>query len=110
TCSDLPSFEKRLQATAARRVAQLAERLGLDLADALAGDGEALADFFERVLAAVADAEAHLDDLFIARRQRLQDRFGLVLEIEVDDRLGRRDDLAILDEVAKVRVFLFPDR
>ena len=37
---------------------QLAERLRLDLADALAGDRETLADLFERVLAAVADPRA----------------------------------------------------
>ena len=53
-----PPLEERAELAAARRVAQLAERLGLDLADALARDREALADFFERVLAAVADAEA----------------------------------------------------
>src|SRR5437867_9523239 len=49
-----PPFQKRLQLAAARRVAQLAERLCLDLPDALAGHGEVLADFLERVLRAVA--------------------------------------------------------
>ena len=34
-------------------MAQLAQRLGLDLSDALAGDREVLADLLERVLAAV---------------------------------------------------------
>src|SRR6185312_5495718 len=105
-----PSFEKRAKFARPRRVPQLAQRLGLDLADALAGDGEALADLFERVLAAVADAEAHLDHLFLARRQRLQHRLGLFLEVEIDDRLGGRHDVAILDEVAKMRIFLFADR
>jgi len=38
-------------------MAQLAERLGLDLPDALTGDREALADLFQRVLALLADAE-----------------------------------------------------
>src|SRR5262245_1406586 len=89
---------------------ELAQRLGLDLPDALAGDGEALADFFERVLAAVADAEPHLDHLLLARRERLQYRLGLLLEVQVDHRFGRRDDLAILDEVAKMRIFLLADR
>src|SRR5687767_11080093 len=51
------AFEERPQLPAARRVPELAQRLGLDLADPFAGDGEALADFLERVLAAVADAE-----------------------------------------------------
>src|SRR4030095_9110049 len=91
------SFEERAQLAAPRWVTQLAQRLGLDLPDALARDGEALAALFERVLAAVADAEPHLDDLLLARRQRLQHRLGLFLEIEVDDRFGRRHDLPILD-------------
>src|SRR6188474_140302 len=89
---------------------QLAQRLGLDLAYAFAGDREVLAHLFERMLAAVADAEAHLDDLLFARRQRLQHRLGLFLQIEVDDRFRRRHRGAILDEVAEMRIFLFADR
>ena len=48
-------------------MAELAERLRFDLAYAFARDGEALADLFERALAAVrAQAEARLDDLLLA--------------------------------------------
>src|ERR1700688_3995001 len=72
-----PAFEKRAKLPASRGVAQLPERLGLDLPDALARDGEALSDLLQRVLAPVADAEPHLDHLFLARRQRLEDRLGL---------------------------------
>ena len=36
---------------------QLAQRLGLDLADAFAGHGELLADLFQRVIGVHADAE-----------------------------------------------------
>src|SRR6188768_3523609 len=68
------SLEKRAELPRPRRVAELAQRLGFDLADALAGDGEVLADLLERVLAAVANAEAHLDHLLLARRERFQDR------------------------------------
>src|SRR5258707_14865554 len=91
-------------------MSQLSECFGLDLPDALARDREALADLFERVLAAVADAEPHLDHLLLARRERLEHRLGLLLEVQVDDRFGRRDDVAVLDEVAKMRIFLFADR
>ena len=41
-------------------MAQLAERLGLDLADPLAGHLEVLAHLLEGVVRALADAEAHL--------------------------------------------------
>src|SRR4051812_39078547 len=78
------SFEERPQLPAARWVAQLAQRLGLYLPDALAGDREALADLLERVLAAVADPEPHLDHFLFARRERLEDRLGLLLEVQVD--------------------------
>src|SRR5262249_55756008 len=44
-------------------VPKLAERLGLDLPDALAGDLEVLADLFQGVIALLADAEAHPEDL-----------------------------------------------
>jgi len=51
-------FEEGAELVGARRVPQLAQRFALDLADALAGEGEQLAHFFERVLAAVLQPEA----------------------------------------------------
>src|SRR5687768_14396487 len=89
---------------------QLAQRLRLYLAYAFAGHREVLAHFFQRVFAAVADAEAHLDHLLFARRQRLQHRLGLFLQIEVDHRFRRGHRGAVLDEVAEMRIFLFADR
>src|SRR6187401_1187203 len=89
----LSSLEERLQPARPRRVPQLAQRLRLDLPDALAGDREALTDLFERVLGAFADAEAHLDDALLARRQRLQDVVRLLLQVQVDHRIRRRPDV-----------------
>src|SRR5881397_853607 len=54
------SLQKRPELPAARRVAQLPKRLGFDLSDALARDRKALSHLFERMFAAIADAEAHL--------------------------------------------------
>jgi hypothetical protein len=65
-------FEESSKLVRPRRVAQLAQRFVFDLANALAGDGERLAHFFERVLVAIVQAEAHLDDLFLARGEGLQ--------------------------------------
>src|ERR1039458_410043 len=89
---------------------QLAQRLGFDLADAFAGYGERLPDFFQSVLAAVFEAEAHFDYFFFARGQRAQDLSGLVLEVDVDHGFGGRDYGAVFDEVAEMRIFLFANR
>src|SRR5262247_2286110 len=94
----------------ARRMAQLAERLGLDLPDALARDGEILADLLERVLAPVREAEAEAQDLFLARRQRVQDLVRLLAQAQADHALDGRADLLVLDEVAEVAVLLLADR
>src|SRR5580698_7431847 len=105
-----PSLEKRPELAAARRMPELAQRLGFNLTDALAGDGKALADLLERVLAAIPDTEPHLDHLLFARRQCLEDRLGLLLEVQVDHRFGRRHHLAVLDEVTEMRILLLADR
>src|SRR5712664_4816006 len=78
-------FEKDAELARAGGVTQLAERLGFDLADALASEGERLSHFFERVLPAVFQPEAHLDDLFLARGERLQYGRGLLLQFQIDD-------------------------
>src|SRR5947207_1753144 len=101
--------EERPKLLRARGVPQLAQRLRLDLADPLAGDVERAAHFLQGVLGAVADAEAHLEDLLFARSKRAENLTGLLLEVGDDDVIDRRDDAAILDEVAEMRVFLFSD-
>src|SRR6266516_4810021 len=69
--SVLDSFEKRLELPGARGMPQLAERLGLDLTNTFAGNGEVLSNFFKGVLRArSAQAKAHLDDFLFARRKR----------------------------------------
>src|SRR5260370_40451422 len=53
-----------------RGVAQLAQRLGLDLPDAFTCNRERLANFFQGVLAAIFQSEAHFDHALFARAQR----------------------------------------
>src|SRR6266567_835890 len=53
------AFQEASELLRARRMAELAQRLRLDLADALARDVELLADLFERVVGVHFDAEAH---------------------------------------------------
>ncbi len=52
---------------------ELAQRLGLDLPDALPGNPEALPHFLQRPLVAVDQAEAQLQDAALARGQGIQD-------------------------------------
>ena len=61
---NLAGGEEGSQVTGAFRRAELAERLGFDLADALAGDVELLADLFERMFALAADSETKPNHLF----------------------------------------------
>ncbi len=71
TIGRLLTFEEGLQLVRAAGVAQLAQGLGLDLADAFAGHVELLADFFQGLVGAHFDAETHAQDLGFARRQRV---------------------------------------
>src|SRR4051794_6764147 len=104
------SFEVVLELPAPARVPQLAQRLRLDLADALTGDVELLADLLERACAPVLEAEPQLEDTTLAAGQRVEDGFDLLLQQLVRRRLGRGERPAILDEVAEVGVLLLADR
>src|SRR5258708_20731566 len=70
---------------------QLLERLRLDLADALARHLVLAADFLERVLAGLADAEAQAQDVRLARREARQRVVGGGAQLGLRRRLVRRD-------------------
>src|SRR6266478_8697355 len=89
---------------------ELAEGLGLDLADALAGHREVLPHLLEGVLAAVGEAEAEAQDLLLARSQGVEHLIRLLAQAQADHALHGRADLLVLDEVAQVAVFLLADR
>ena len=62
-------IQEAAQFPRAAGVLELPERLGLDLADAFAGNRELLADFFQGVVGVHADSEAHAQHPFLARRE-----------------------------------------
>src|SRR3546814_19899066 len=68
---------------AAARMLQLPQRLGLDLADAFAGDAELLADFLQRVIGVHADADAHAQDAFLAGGEGGEDPGDSRMEVGV---------------------------
>src|SRR5262245_33449887 len=82
--------EECAQPMATAGVPQLAQRLGLDLSDALARDREILADLLQRVLASVVEPEAHLDDFLFARSERLEYLRRLLLQIQIDHGFRQR--------------------
>ncbi len=89
---------------------QLAQRLGLDLADPLARERERLCNLLQGVLATAPHAEPHLDHLLFAGCQGPQGVLDLLPEVEGDHGLGRRDLLPVLDEVAEMAVVFHADR
>jgi len=101
--------QESFQFSGADGVLELADGLGLDLADALARDFEDAADLFERVGVAVADAVAQLDDLALAVGQRLEDDVDPVLEHFLRGRGDGRIDRVVLDEIAEVAVLALAD-
>src|SRR3990172_1946896 len=99
-----------LELPAPGRVAEVAERLRLDLADALAGDVELLADLLESPGAAVLQPKPELEHPPLTTGQRVEDRLDLLLEELMRGRLRRRERTPVLDEVAEVGVLLLADR
>src|SRR6266542_1975845 len=88
---------------------QLAQRLGLDLANTLASDREVLADFLQGVLAPVRETEAQAQHLLLARRQGIEHLVRLLAQRQPDDRFHRGHHLLVLDEIAEVAVLLLAD-
>src|SRR2546427_3730421 len=105
-----PLLQVILELARAGRVAQLAEGLGLDLADPLPGDVELLADLLERSGPAILQAEPELQDAPLPAGQGVQHGLHLLLEQLVRGRLGGGQRAPVLDEVAEVRVLLLADR
>src|SRR5688572_31880985 len=104
------ALEERAQLLRARRVAQLAQRLRLDLPDALARHVELLADLFQRVVGVHLDAEAHAQHLGLARRERIEHVLGRFAQARVERRIRGREAGLVLDEVAQVRIVVVADR
>src|SRR5580765_2567735 len=94
---------------AARRVAQLAECVGLDLADALARQTELVPDLLERPGTPVVEAEAKSDDPLLAALEAVENPLDLLAQHLVRHRVERRDGILVLDEAAELCVALVAD-
>src|ERR1700760_4876766 len=97
------------QRLGAARVAQLGQRLLLELPDPLAGQAEGPADLVQRVRVAVVETEPHRHDRGFTWRQRVQCRTQLLgHQLTVDELrgLGRVD---VLDQVADAGLAVLAD-
>ena len=89
---------------------KLRHRPGLDLADALPGEVEVLADLFERARLSPIEPEAQGEDLALALVQRRQQLLDLGRQQRGGRDLERRLGRAVLDDVAQLRVTVLAQR
>ena len=66
------SLDQAVQQGQALAAVQLADGLGLDLADTLTGDTEVAAHLLQRAGAAIVQTKAQADDLFLTGGQALE--------------------------------------
>ena len=90
-------------------MAELAQGLGLDLADTLTGDIELLAHLFQGAGAAVHDAEAQLKNLLFPGGQGVQHLFQLLAQQGEAGGLGGLRGVLVGQEVAQLGVLLLAD-
>src|SRR5262245_66452408 len=57
-----------------------------------------------------ADAEAHADYAFLARREGGKRARGGLAQVRLDDGVDRQDRVLVLDEIAEVGILLVADR
>src|SRR5947207_12445804 len=108
--TQLLAVEELLELLAPLRVAQLGQRLGFDLADALPGDAELLADLFERAGLAVDQPEPQLHDLLLPVRQLAESLLDRLGQHAAGGHLGRGVGTGVLYEVGEVGVVLLHQR
>src|SRR5207245_2463085 len=87
------------QPLASQRLPQLQQAARLDLADALAGDAVGPRHLLQGPRLAVAQAEAQLDDLALARGQRSQHLADALAEQMLINRLAGVGGVGVVQEV-----------
>src|SRR3989338_6539477 len=84
----------------------LFESFGFDLADALTGDTEFLAYFFEGVGNAITETKTHFENLLFARSQTLDGFLHVVAQnLEAGGAVGR-NILYVFDKVAQLGILV----
>ena len=103
-------FQKVLQLFAAARMAQLAQRLRLNLTDTLTRYAKVLAHFLQGAAATVLQAKAQLKHTFFARGQGLQNLVQLLTQQRKASSISRRRRIMVLNKIAKMRILFLTNR
>src|SRR2546427_660601 len=103
------SVQITLQLLALLRAIQLLQRLGLDLADALARQPHHLADFLERLGLSFVQTESQPQHLLLLRVELSQTGVQMVLERGSQQGHDGRRDHVLLELVRKVELVLLVD-
>src|SRR5207237_10466198 len=103
----LPLVQIVLQLAAAAWVTQLAQGLGLDLANTFTGDVKLFANLFQGAAAAIIKAETQLEHFTLAIGQALENILHLLFEQLVTGCVGRRQRSVVFDKVTQVAIVLF---
>jgi hypothetical protein len=106
----LGRLQEALQLANPCRVTHLAQGLRLNLANALPGDPELPAHFFERPAIPIHQTKALLQDLPLAFRQRLQDILDFLLQQHDCRHIAWIFGAFVLDEIAEIGLFALSHR
>ena len=90
-------------------MAQLRQRLALDLTDALARDAELAPHFLKGARMPILQPEAQADDLALALCQAVEHLAELLLEHAEAGCIGRDHRRVVLDEIAQLRILFLAD-
>src|SRR6266567_8932787 len=99
-----------LELAAAAGMAQLAQGLSFDLANAFAGHMELFAHLFQGTAAAIIQAKAQLQHLALALGQAIEHILHLLFEQLMAGGIRRRQGRVILDEIAEMTIIFLADR
>ena len=91
-------------------VLKFPKRLGLDLAYALTGNRELLANFFQGMVGSQADAKTHAKHPCLSLRQLRQNPGGGFPQIGMDCGIQRQNSIFIFNEITQMAVFFIANR
>ncbi len=89
---------------------KLPQRLSFDLTNTFTGNRKLLTNLFEGMISVHANPKTHTQNTFFTRGERCQNARGGFTQVGLNRCIKRLNGVFIFDEIAKMAVFLVPDR